>query len=421
MDEKYREKVEAIKGILKQIHEGKDVSELQKEFEEVIKDVAPWEIPVIEQQLVREGLSPFQIAKMCDLHVNLFRKALVRRQELLELPAGHPLHTLMMENEQMARDAERLNLFARILDREEGFEAAKAQLVELLGIKKHFMKEQMLLFPYLERKGITAVPRVLWTKQDQLLVKIKRTLGEMGHKASKGEVAKQLEGISNEIMDMVFRENNILYPTMNVLMTEGEWAAVKEGEAEIGFYKVGPGDEWKPKERPIYPFEAVQVEPSKLDKMPAETRALLGMPDSAKLIREGDIALSEGYLRPEEIDGIFSTLPFDISFIDAEDRTRFYNKPRERYFPRTKTVLGRPVEFCHPPGSINIVQKIIEEFRAGRRDVAEFWIDMRGRKLHIRYFPVRGKDGKYLGTLEVVQDITDIKKIEGEKRLLGWR
>ena len=418
MSEKYRDKIEAIKGILKQIHEGKDVSELQERFEEVIKDVAPWEIPIIEQQLVREGISPFQIAKMCDLHVNLFRKALVRRQELLELPAGHPLHTLIMENEQLARDAERLSLFAKMLDK--GFEAAKAQLVELLGIKRHFMKEQMLLFPYLERKGITAVPRVLWTKQDQLFVKIKRTLEEID-RTPKEELAAQLESISNEIMDMVFRENNILYPTMNALMTEGEWAAVKEGEADIGFYKVKPGEEWRPKERPIYPFEAVQVDPSRLERMPMETRALLGMPDTTRLIREGDIALSEGYLRPEEIDGIFSTLPFDISFVDAEDRTRFYNKPKERYFPRARTVLGRPVEFCHPPGSVKIVQKIIEEFRAGRRDVAEFWIDMRGRKLHIRYFPVRDKDGKYLGTLEVVQDITDIKKIEGEKRLLDWR
>ena len=130
---------------------------------------------------------------------------------------------------------------------------------------------------------------------------------------------------------MVFRENNILYPTMIVPMTEGEWAAVKEEEIAIGFYKVEPSDRWRSRERPIYPFEAAQVDPEKLIQMPMETRALMD-PDTHELVRDGDLKLSEGYLEPEEIDGIFSTLPLDISFIDAENRTRFYNKPKERHF-----------------------------------------------------------------------------------------
>jgi len=124
-------------------------------------------------------------------------------------------------------------------------------------------------------------------------------------------------------------------------------------------------------------------------------------------------------LAPHEIDAIFRTLPVDITFIDKDDRVRFFSGGH-RIFARNKTILGRKVELCHPPKSVHIVKKILKAFKEGRKQVAEFWIPFGGRMVHIRYFPVRDSNGEYLGTLEVVQDITDIKKIEGEKRLLDW-
>jgi PAS domain S-box-containing protein len=128
-----------------------------------------------------------------------------------------------------------------------------------------------------------------------------------------------------------------------------------------------------------------------------------------------------GALSKEEVEAILDSLPVDISFIDREDRVKYFNKAEGRIFVRTKAVIGRKVQLCHPQRSVHVVNKIVDAFKTGKKDVAEFWIQMNNRLVHIRYFAVRDKNRKYLGTLEVTQDITDIKKIEGQRRLLGWK
>jgi len=139
---------------------------------------------------------------------------------------------------------------------------------------------------------------------------------------------------------------------------------------------------------------------------------------SEPLEKKEAIRLETGMLSKEEIETILDTLPIDLTFVDKEDTVRYFSQTRERIFPRTKAVIGRKVQQCHPQKSIHIVNQILEDFRKGRRDVAEFWINMQGRLIYIRYFPLRSKNGEYMGCLEVTQDITNIKKIEGEKRLL---
>lgn len=127
-----------------------------------------------------------------------------------------------------------------------------------------------------------------------------------------------------------------------------------------------------------------------------------------------------GSLSKEEVEAVLDSLPVDISFIDKEDRVKYFNKAEGRIFVRTKAVIGRKVQLCHPQKSVHIVNKILEAFKTGKKDVAEFWINLNDRLILIRYFAVRDKNGKYLGTVEVTQNITDIKKIQGEKRLLDW-
>jgi len=136
---------------------------------------------------------------------------------------------------------------------------------------------------------------------------------------------------------------------------------------------------------------------------------------------EGVLQFETGSLSKEEIEAILNALPVDISFVDANDAVKYFNKAEKRIFVRTKAVIGRKVQLCHPQKSVHIVNKIIEAFKAGKKDVAEFWITMNNRLIHIRYFAVRDKNGKYLGTLEVTQDLTDLKKIEGQNRLLDWQ
>lgn len=126
-------------------------------------------------------------------------------------------------------------------------------------------------------------------------------------------------------------------------------------------------------------------------------------------------------LKPEVIESMLDAMPIEISFVNENDEVRYFNKNGDRIFPRPRSIVGKKVQQCHPQKSVHKVLQILEAFKKGKRDVAEFWINLKGRQIYIRYFPVRDKDGKYLGTLEASQDITDIKKIEGEKRLLDWK
>jgi PAS domain S-box-containing protein len=126
-------------------------------------------------------------------------------------------------------------------------------------------------------------------------------------------------------------------------------------------------------------------------------------------------------LKPEVIEAMLDAMPVEISFVDENDEVRYFNKDGDRVFPRPRSIVGKKVHQCHPQKSLHKVLQILEAFKNGKKDVAEFWINLKGRQIYIRYFAVRDKDGNYLGTLEVSQDITDIKKIEGEKRLLDWQ
>jgi hypothetical protein len=429
-------KKEILKNLLKQIHEGKDVQELKEEFREVLASISPLEIPLIEQELVKEGISTREIAKMCDIHVELFRESVEGAFDVKDLPPGHPLHTLFLENEQIVKDAEILNLLATTLIKEkerqnEILEDISDVVRELLAVGyTHYTREEMLIFPYIERRGITAIPNVLWFKHDEIRAKLRKLNKLLSEDPGKSweeyieEISQRAKDVSSALIDMVFRENNIFYPTVKVLLSEGEWKAIRDQEELIGYYKVSP-PEWRADVEPLQPYEIDStLSPEQLLSLPAEVQTVLKgqvlKPDEYAVKREGDMEFDVGYLSREEINAIFKSLPFDITFVDREDRVRFFSGGH-RIFARTPSIIGRRVHLCHPPRSVHIVNKILKAFKDGERDVAEFWIQMGGRMIHIRYFAVRDENGKYLGTLEVVQDITDIKKIEGEKRLLGWK
>ncbi len=425
-----------IKEILKDLQKGENIEEAKERLKQILSSLNPIMIPIVEQELVKEGVSPKEIVKMCDIHTELFRELLQENKEY-DFPQGHPLTTFQMENEQISRDAEILQLYAKSMVSAEDIKVKKNILEtiremskELRGVGYHYEREEMLLFPYIERRGITAVPTVLWTKHDEVRYKIKMFLNlvsgnpedndweEFSKKVNKSAV--ELGGALN---DMVYRENNILYPTVKILLSEGEWAAIKEQEKEYHYYKVKPKDEWKPEEKPVHPYEIDSaIDEESMVNMPEVIKPIMkgAQPDTHDLIREGDVELDKGYMLPEEIKYIINTLPFDITFIDAEDRVRFFSHGKERIFPRSPSILGRPVQLCHPPKSVGIVNKILREFKAGRRDMAEFWIQIMGKFIHIQYFPVWSKDGKYLGTLEVTQDATHVRSLEGQKRLLDW-
>ncbi len=408
-------KKERLKEILKKLHSGKDIEKLKKEAKELLASISPVEIPLIEQELMQEGISVEEIARMCDLHVELFREAIASKTE--SLPSGHPLHTLYKENEEITKDAEKLALYAKAFDMEKVEELARE--LRKVGFT-HYDREETLLFPYLERRGITAVPSTLWRKHDEVRIKLRQLL-QFIEKGLRDRAKEKAMEVSNLLIDMVFRENNILYPTLKALLTEGEWMAIKQQEGIFGFYKVKP-EEWKSNAKPVHPYEIYEeLTEEQLKQLPEEIKMMMkgAKADISKIERHEDIKLDTGYLLPEEINALFKNMPFGVTFIDRDDRVRFFSG--SRIFRRTASVIGRPVQLCHPPKSVHIVEKILKAFKDGSKSKADFWIKMGGRFIYILYIPIRDKKGNYLGTLEIEQDITELRKLEGEKRILDWK
>ena len=193
---------------------------------------------------------------------------------------------------------------------------------------------------------------------------------------------------------MIGREENILLPMSLETLDELEWWEVARQSAEIGFCLVDPGEGWRPASIPP----------------PQETGEAQG----------GRVRLPTGSLTVKELEAMLNALPFDATFVDAEDRVRYFTHGNERVFARSRAVLGRKVQHCHPPSSVDTVDRILEGFRSGKQQRADFWIDMHGRFVHIEYVALRDAGGAYLGCLEVTQDLTAKRALTGEQRLLSW-
>jgi len=412
-------KVELVKSLLKAIHEGAKPEELSARFREVLSEVSPAEVVLVEQQLVREGIPIGDILKLCDLHVQLFREYLASR-ELSGIPRGHPLDLLLRENEVILKLSEVLGLYAQSVlglprVESETFEQLRKVLRDLRSIRLHYRKIQMLIFPYLERRGIVAVPRVLWGREDQVLVKIREAI-QLAEKAtdneSAREVARRALEISREVAELVFRENKVLFPAVWALFSEGEWAAIAEIAKEFG-YLVPVDVEWVPSARPVMPYELVpEVDMKGLEKLPQEFKQLALAklePDTYSIRKEGDVELSTGFLKPEEFETIVNSLPLEITYADENDRVRFYSRSKlVKGFARSKTILGRRLLFCHPPRLEAMVRNVVERLKKGEVEYREYWTKQGDRILRVLVAPVRGRDGRYLGTLEVVEDLTEV-------------
>jgi DUF438 domain-containing protein len=379
---------ETLKGIIRDLHASDNVGAAKERFRELIKDVAPWEIGQMEQSLMKEGLPESEVKRLCSVHVEVFKESLDQKA-VPGLPAGHPVHTLMRENREAERIAADLEALA---DPKADAARAGALLERLWGIDTHFLRKENQLFPVLEAKGVAGPSKVMWAVHDdiRILIKDARAAAAAGTLA-----ADRLKFLAAQVRDMVYKEEHILFPMALELLTEEDWGKVAAGEGEIGFsWGLAPEQPWRP--------------------------SGAGAPAEYLARHAGSISLDTGSLTAEQVNLMLTHLPVDLSFVNENDEVLYYSATPERIFPRSPGVIGRRVQNCHPPKSVGTVEKILAEFKAGNKDTAEFWIQMRGRFLHIRYFAVRDADGKYRGCLEVSQDVTAIRALDGERRLLDW-
>lgn len=371
---------EALKAILHRLHAGESPQDLQAAFRDAVGNVSPQEIAQVEGELVQEGMSPEEIRRLCDLHLALFRESLEREEPLA--PPWHPIGILMAEHRELLRIAEKLTRLAQGQGSPEELAHIREHLEES---ERHYLREENVLFPMLEKHGIVEPPRVMWSEHQEIR-KLRKELG-----TAEGEALRERSVALGELLaSHFFKENRILFPTALQVIPEGEWHEIRAQFDAIGYCCFTPAT-------PAVPVSRAEPVP--------------GPP-------AGRLRLPTGEFAPQELEAMLNALPVDITFVDKDDTVRYFNQTKDRIFVRTPAVLGRKVQNCHPQKSVHIVDRILQEFRENKRDAAEFWIPLQGKLVYIQYFPVRGANGEYLGTVEVTQDIGPLQRISGERRLL---
>jgi len=398
-------RLRTLKEIIKQLHAGEPPEKVKARLKELVQETDCTEIAAMEQELMDEGMPVEEIQSMCDLHSQ------VTREILVQLPAkpvepGHPADTFRRENEALRGVIVRMREAMAAIQAPENEEAAEASLFqwrqalnELMDVDKHYQRKEHALFSRLEQHGITGPSKVMWAKDDQIRDLLKELGSELAAKGkTTAEWAKLAAGLGDTaagaVEEMIYKEEHILLPMCVSTLTEEDWAEIWAASPRYGWCLVEPGEGYQPPKAVIR--EGIQLESSEAVQLPT------------------------GNLTLEQLVGIFSTLPVDITFVDADDRVAFFSEGPDRVFARSTVIIGRKVQHCHPPSSVDVVNRIVNDFREGAQDVAEFWIPFQGRYVHIRYFAVRDNENRYLGTLEVTQDIGPLRKLEGERRLLQY-
>lgn len=399
----YRQKV--LKDLILELHQGKSAEEVKSRFEELIDGVSVMEITEMEQALIREGMAVEEVQRLCDVHASVFKGSIdeIHRTEKPEDTPGHPVHTFRLENTAVEKlIGEAINPLLDAYKRDGGSENLNRlgeEFKKLLEIDKHYLRKENLLFPFMEKYGITAPPKVMWGVDDEIRAMIKGVIADIGnYSGDQASLLSKAEEAAVKVSDMVFKEENILFPMVLETLSEDEWRKIALESDDLGYCLIKPEGRWLP--------ERVDVQKKEEQK---------GNPPS----NDGYIEFETGILNPEEISGLLNTLPLDITFVDKDGAVKYFSQGKERIFPRTKSIIGRAVQNCHPPASVHIVEKIAEDLKSGKKEHEDFWIKMGDTYAYIRYFAVRNEKGEFLGILEVTQDIKPIQEITGEKRLLS--
>jgi len=406
MSEVDEAKKKLLKEIIKQLPSGALPEEVKEKFKEALKGVSSEDIVKVEQELVKEGMPREELQKLCDVHMAVFAEQL--QEQELHLPSGHPISILIEEHRIMLERAEKLEEFIGMVEEACDSVYVGDVLTELQNIakefqdsEKHYLREENVLFPIAEKHGITEPPAIMWMEHDKIreikkkFINLVEKWNTMTFEEFKKRLSETAKPLCSVLPTHFYKENNILFPSILQVAPIEEWIEARKEFDEIGYCCFTP------------PAATVKME---IEEQKARVQ-----------VGGETLEFENGTLSKEEIESILDVVPIDISFVDRNDSVKYFNKAEKRIFVRTKSVIGRKVQLCHPQKSVHIVNKIVEAFKADKKDSAEFWITVAGRLVQIRYFAVRDKKGKYLGTMEVTQDLTDIKKIEGEKRLLDWK
>ena len=384
------------------IMNGEDGKMLIEKYQDAIDNITPHNMLSLEDKQVQMGMSPDMIKKDVEKIINVFSKGL-ESYEWEKPEEGTFLYYLMLENEAFRF---KLNQVKKIIRTYKGredshFQTLKEELLlrfaEFQLFDYHYIKKENILFPYLEETWDNYRPlKVMWSLHDDIRRALKEAISLLEDSATQWSDFNPILGkYYSLVFRMIQKENIIIFPVASETVSKENWHEMHLQSFE-------------------YPFPFIET-PEKPEEERLEEQA-----DESILVEPGRFVSETGNMSLEQVLLVFNHLPVDITVVDENDKVLFFNKPKERFFPRSPAIVGRSVNNCHPPESVHIVEEIVETFRKGERDTAIFWIELKGRFILIQYFALRSEKGAYKGVIEVSQDATDIRKLEGQRRLLNW-
>lgn len=402
---------ELLKHMILQLHAGEAPEAIKAQLTNLLKGIPYDEVVEVEQELIKEGLPVEEVLKLCDIH-SMVLEGNIDHTDAKIIPSGHPADTFKKENRELEKLVLQLTgLFDTIKkDAENNMTKVNNDIVMMMlsmfnalsDVDKHYRRKENLLFPFLESKGITGPPTVMWGKHDETRASLKNAIEVLqnSHGATTGELVDIIDIVlapaSKSVTDMVMKEDEILFPMAMDELTDQEWYDVLQQTDEIGYCLFDPTDEWIP--------ENVETTVGNLQN------ELAG----------GTVRLPSGSFNINELTLLLNAIPADITFVDKNDKVKFFTQGKHRVFDRNRAILGRDVRMCHPPHSMHIVDQILNDFKSGKESSAPFWIQMGGKFIYITYLPLRDKDNNYMGTIEFSQDLTEMRALEGEQRLLSY-
>jgi len=394
-----------LKELILRLHKGDSEQEVRQELIQSLTNIPYGEVVEVEQELISEGLPEQEVLKLCDVHSAVL-KGNIDLTTAKKIPDGHPVDVFIKENNELNQLCQSIEQSLMELESGETVDIPKltlklrVQFNALFDVDKHYQRKEYLLFPFLEKQGITGPPKVMWGKHDEIRELVKGSIELLQTEGiSRDELIASSEIVLRPaikgVMEMATKEEEILFPMALDKLTEADWYEIHKQQLEIGFCLYDPPTKWKP----------LWVEGSELEE----------------LNKMGEnIQLPTGSFSVEELMAILNTLPVDITFVDKNDKVKYFSQSPDRIFQRNRAILNRDVRLCHPPASAHIVDKIIEDFKSGKASRAPFWINIGGNLIHIEYFALRNEKDEYLGVLEVSHNVSAYRRLEGEQRILSY-
>ena len=411
-------KLEIVHEIKSAYDEGKiSLEEARKSLKDRVQHLAPYEIAIIEQEMVVESEDEC-IKEDIQAMLEVFQDVLVTKDQ--ELPENHPISCYRRENAKMKE------LLLSVEDLVQ-YPLIKNQWLELyeelLKFKIHLSRKQNQLYPVLEKKGFTRPTTTMWTLDDFIRDEIAECYNLLLEDKEEEFIGKQAELVA-DVRDLMDKEENILYPTSLEMINEEEFRYMAEGDQEIGFAYISVQADKSGNSASASSSASASTAGAPLfglSSAPGFAEELAGLLGKYGFNnKEEKLNVSTGQLTLEQINLIYQHMPVDLSYVDENELVCFYTDTKHRVFPRSKNVIGRDVKNCHPKASVHIVEEIIQKFRSGEQDKAEFWINKPDLFIYIIYYAVRDENGKFRGVLEMMQDCTHIRSLQGSQTLLTW-